>query len=164
MTYHYLVDNVFHVMNAGMLVGVGYFLLKKYLVKTLHQEMVAQELMRSLLYRKRDMLYKQQNDFIVGCQRQDELCCDFTHKIELWRKDVQQKALQSDKMQEKIRADLAQREERRQRERTASVVRAIIVRESIKRVQQNLQESFVYSEQANVYTKSVISHMRKDLI
>lgn len=158
-----MIDILFHFLNFAALLGVGYYLFRRYALASVRQEIAFERLQHAALHKRCTEIKKQREYFEVGYQLQEDLYQDLSAKMQQWQNGVQQRADIFEQRRKIIEEAVHRRREQQVSDRKIHELHVRVVPQAVERARQELQKVFASDEKEQHYRTSIFDYMRKVL-
>ncbi|HEX4069111.1 MAG TPA: hypothetical protein VHX42_03360 [Candidatus Babeliales bacterium] len=151
----------FKLINFIAVIGVGYFLFKKYILPDLLLSIARKINKRDSLFVQQTNLEKQQYNLDIVLQEDAAQCENFRTKIDEWKKVITQEHRKLTKEHEQMMTTLRKRTEKTAIQREQKRIQKIVAHTVVKRLHTSLSDYFEKPKNNDVYLNSIIDFMNE---
>lgn len=155
--------NLLPLVNFIVLLGIGYYVFKRYAVHALHKQIAFEKLSHDAWEKQRDELVKQKKQTELHERRQHVEYQDLTGKIAQWRTAVAQKEGELHEYQKAIEQLVLRRRLRQVQDQERLVAYTHIIPLAVQEAEEELKKIFAYDVRAQQTYMRPIWHYMQDV-
>ena len=157
-----MIDALFNVLNFALLLALGVYCFKRYVIPALKTEIVADKVDKLNLEHEYNSLEEAQQQLQEQMKAQEELYKDLKIKVHSWNQAFSQAEQQKIALHEQLLSELIHKYEYQEAQKTLYRVQKKIMPQAITKAQQELEQKFQSPQAGLVYINQVLDAMRKN--